>query len=91
MFNDLIGVDAPEGTPLRELSQLLRHDLSRLECINAMTGTRADWLKPISRASRPLCAFTKGSVMYYVDADGARRARPHSKVDARALRVNANR
>ena len=91
MFNDLIGADAPEGTPLRELKRLLRRDLSGLECINAMTGTREDWLKPLPRAGQPLCAFTKGSVMYYVARDGARRARPHSKVDARALRVNANR
>lgn len=91
MFNDLIGVDASEGTPLRSLERLLRHDLSGLECIHAMTGTRDDWLKPVPRAGRALCAFTKGSVMYYVDADGARRARPHGRVDAKALRVNAER
>ena len=82
MFPELREAKPDNETAAGMLARAVRHDLSSMARVRAVTGTLDQWL---GGSSKPLFAFEGKSIMYRVDADGARRVRPWAgkhKVDS---------
>lgn len=76
MFPELREAKPDNGTAAGMLARAVRHDLSSMAHVRAVTGTLDQWLAPVKGSFKPLFAFEGVSIMYRVDADGARRVRP---------------
>lgn len=76
MFPELREAKPDDETAAGMLARAVRHDLSSMARVRAVTGTLDQWLAPVRGSSKPLFAFEGKSIMYRVDADGARRVRP---------------
>ncbi len=76
MFPQLRETKPDNETAAGMLARAVRHNLSSMTRIRAVTGTLDQWLAPVKGSFKPLFAFEGVSIMYRVDADGARRVRP---------------
>lgn len=85
MFPELREAKPDNETAAGMLARAVRHNLSSMARIRAVTGTLDQWLAPVRGSSKPLFAFEGVSITYRVDADGARRVHPWAgkhKVDS---------
>lgn len=76
MFPQLRETKPDNETAAGMLARAVRHNLSSMARVRAVTGTLDQWLAPVKGSPKPLFAFEGASIMYKVDADGARRVRP---------------
>lgn len=83
MFPELKEAKPDNETAAGMLARAVRHNLSSMARVRAVTGTLDQWLAPVRGSSKPLFAF-EGASMYRVDADGARRVRPWAGKDKEA-------
>lgn len=70
MFPELREAKPDNETAAGMLARAVRHDLSSMARVGAVTGTLDQWLAPVRGSSKPLFAFEGRSIMYRVDAHG---------------------